>query len=92
VFAAAILAAGALWFFTAMTWPHDVVLPLVSSFLFLCSALIAFMAWRRGRRRYPQLVDYWDVAGAVTLVGICVATLVEPEQMVRLVAGAGRND
>ena len=58
-----------------------------------CSCLrhaVALVAWRRPRRRGPRLT-YWDVAGALTLIGICVAAAIEPEQMVRLVAGTDRT-
>jgi hypothetical protein len=36
-------------------------------------------------------MTYWDVAGALTLFGICVASQVDAEQMVRLVEGAHRG-
>ena len=36
-------------------------------------------------------LTYWDVAGALTLFGICVASQVEPDQMVRLIEGTHRE-
>jgi hypothetical protein len=43
------------------------------------------MRWRRPlpSRRF----SYWDVAGALTFIGICMGATVEPGQMVELVAG-----
>ena len=40
--------------------------------------------------RGPRL-SYWDVAGVLIFIGICVAAAIEPEQMVRLVAGTGHS-
>ena len=33
----------------------------------------------------PDNVTYADVAGALTLIGLCAAATIDPEQMVRLV-------
>jgi len=57
--------------------------------LFVLAAAVALVAWRRPALG-PRLT-YWDVAGALTLSGLCVAAAVEPEQMVRLVAGTDRS-
>jgi hypothetical protein len=92
LFVAAIFMAAALWIAAAFTLPSDLVLPLVSAYLFISAVLMALMAWQRGRVRDPHQITYWDVAGALTLIGICVTALVEPDQMVRLVEGAHRND
>ena len=55
------------------------------------ACLVAFVAWRwePAREQSPQ-ITYWDVAGALTLFGICVASQIDPDQMVRLVEGARR--
>ena len=66
----------------------DLLLPAASMLLFVLAAAVAVVAWRRPARG-PRLT-YWDVAGALTLIGLCVAAAVEPEQMVRLVAGTDR--
>ena len=67
----------------------DHLLPATSMLLFVLAAAVALAAWRRPVRG-PRLT-YWDVAGALTLIGLCVAAAVEPEQMVRLVAGTDRT-
>jgi hypothetical protein len=67
----------------------DHVLPTVSTLLFVLAAAVALIAWRVPTRE-PRL-SYWDVAGGLTFIGICVAAAIEPDQMVRLVAGTGHS-
>ena len=67
----------------------DHVLPTVSTLLFVLAAAVALIAWRRPTRE-PRL-SYLDVAGVLTFIGICVAAAIEPDQMVRLVAGTGHS-
>ena len=84
-FAALLVTTAAAGLAAAMLHP-DSVLPLAVSALFLFASIAAVFGWRH-RKALPQAsLNYWDVAGALTLIGICAATLVEPEQMVRLVA------
>ena len=95
-----IFAAAALSAFSALAWlatalPRDFVLPLTSTLLFVLAGAVGLFAWSRGRlseqhRTAPQ-VTYWDVAGALTFVGICAAALVDPDQMLRLVEGVNRK-
>ena len=90
-FAAAVVTAFAA---LAACWallPADVVLPAVSTLLFVMACLVAFLAWRLEPAREQIRVTYWDVAGALTLFGICVASQIDPDQMVRLVEGARRT-
>jgi hypothetical protein len=35
--------------------------------------------------------SYWDVAGALTFIGICVAQTIEPAELVTLIEGADRR-
>jgi hypothetical protein len=53
------------------------------------SAAVALTAWRQPMP--ARQFSYWDAAGVLTALGICVAAAVEPEQMVRLVAGTERS-
>ncbi len=71
--------------------PDNLLMPAAATLLFVLATMIALVAWiRRSTDEYE--VTYWDVAGAITLIGICTATLVEPDQLVRLVVGAhGKN-
>lgn len=89
VFVGALAAAVAIAVVLAQSLSKDYVLPTVSTLLFVLAAAIALIAWRRSTRG-PRL-SYWDVAGALTFIGICVTAAIEPDQMVRLVAGTGHS-
>jgi uncharacterized membrane protein YhaH (DUF805 family) len=90
-FAAAVLivvtALAACW----RTLPSDLVLPVISTLLFVLASLVALAAlcWERASQRSET--TYWDVAGALTFIGVCVASQIDPDQMVRLVEGAPRE-
>ena len=65
--------------------PNDALLPSVCmSFLALAAAVSAF-AWTRPAA--DRNFSYWDAAGVLTFIGIVIGAMVEPEQLVRLVAG-----
>ena len=83
---AAVLAVGATF---RHTMSDDAVLPAFSFAFFILSAAVALIAWQRPLP--PRQFSYWDAAGILTVIGIVIAAAVEPEQMVRLVAGAGRT-
>ena len=67
----------------------DAVVPAVSTLLLVLAAICGVIAWRRGRMN-PGNVTYTDVAGALTLIGLCAAATIDPEQMIRL-ADASRE-
>jgi hypothetical protein len=69
--------------------PDDALLPALSFAFFILAAAVAMIAWQRPVP--ARQFSYWDAAGVLTAIGIVVAAAVEPEQMVRLVAGAGRT-
>ena len=84
-FAAAIFAGLAAWTGLSMTLTADFVVPMIATLSFLFAAALAAVAWRRGGEN-PTCVTYADVAGAITLIGLCIAATIEPEQVVRIVA------
>ena len=59
-------------------------MPLVSTLLLVLAASFGATAWWRGWMD-PDGVTYRDVAGALTLIGLCAAATIEPEQMMRIV-------
>jgi hypothetical protein len=67
--------------------PSNLLMPAVSVMLFVLAMVFALVAWIRCSTDEYGLT-YWDVAGAVAFIGVCTAALVEPDQLVRLVAGA----
>ena len=93
-FAASVVAAFAVLAVATLTLPGDLALPLTSTLLFVLAGLVALIGWSgrvadRDDARAP--VTYLDVAGALTLIGIFAAALVDPDQMVRIVAGTYRE-
>jgi hypothetical protein len=92
-FAAAVLTALAVLALTAATQPPGLALPVVSAAFLVLAAVVAIAARRRGLidRQGPELT-YWDVAGALTFIGIFAGTLIDPEHMVRIFEGADRDN
>lgn len=64
--------------------PPGWAIPLGATSLFLLAGGLALLAWRR-RENNSEHINCWDVAGALTLIGICAAATIDPEQLVRLV-------
>ena len=89
LFAAAAVAGLALWVAACALLSPDAVVPVVATLFLALAAVVGMIAWRRGRMN-PDNVTYTDVAGALTLIGLCAAATIDPEQMVRFVAG-GRD-
>ena len=85
-FVASVLLVFAVLAVSGRALPQDLVTPLIVTLLFGLAALVAIAA-RRKRRPAPAQLTYWDVAGALVLIGVGLSALIEPEQMVRLVAG-----
>ena len=70
----------------AVTLAKDLALPIITALLFGLAALICLLAWRSSSG--PQnSVSYWDVAGALVLIGAFAGTMLDPEQVVRLLDG-----
>ena len=89
LFAAAAVAGLALWVAACALLSPDAVVPVVATLFLALAAVVGMIAWHRGRMN-PDNVTYTDVAGALTLIGLCAAATIDPEQMVRLVVG-GRD-
>ena len=83
---AAVLAVGAVF---RHMMSDDALLPGLSFALFILAAAVAIIAWQRPVP--ARQFSYWDAAGVLTAIGIVIAAAVEPEQMVRLVAGTDRT-
>ena len=85
-FAAAIFVGVAVWAGLSITLPPDLVVPIIATLSFGFAAALAVVASLRGFEN-PACVTYADVAGAITLIGVCIAATIEPEQMVGIIAG-----
>jgi hypothetical protein len=71
------------WGVSSAILQPDAVMPLVATLFLAFAALFGMTAWRQ-RQPNPERVTYADVAGALTLIGICAAATIEPEQLFRL--------
>lgn len=71
---------------TAVTLAKDSALLIISALLFVLAALVSLLAWRSSSVS-RNTVSYWDVAGALVLIGAFAGTMLEPEQVVRLLDG-----
>jgi hypothetical protein len=89
-FAAAILAGfGACAGLVAAASAH-IVMPAIATMLLVFAAGFCAIAWRN-RGEDPRGVTYADVAGALTLIGLFAAAMVDPDQLLRIVA-TGHNE
>jgi hypothetical protein len=79
--------------FAVFAWhlPFALVLPLFSVVVIGGAAAIAFLAWTQPLQPSAVRITYWDVAGALTLIGITAALLSDPDQVVPLME-ARRSD
>ena len=86
VFAAFAVLAGAV-----TVLPNALVAPVASTLLLVMAVAAALIGWLREGGADVARVTYWDVAGALTFIGICVASTVEPNEMVALIEAADRR-
>ena len=86
----AVFVVSALFAFLVLATPGqvllpDLALPMAIMLLFGLAAIACVFAWRSRQRRASTQLTYWDVAGALALIGIGLSVLIEPDQMVALV-------
>ena len=89
-FAGATLAGFAAWAASSVTLPPGLIMPAVATVFLAFAAALAMVAWRR--EVDPDQVTYTDVAGALTLIGVCAAATIDPDQLVWLVVEGGRTE
>lgn len=85
VFSGSIAIAAAIWLYWLGFLPTEAMLPAISG-LFLVLAIAIALTWPRARSGTAGFT-YWDAAGILMLIGILATAAVEPDHMVRLVAG-----
>ena len=90
-FGGVVFASFAAWGASSMTLPPDLIMPVVAT-LFLAFAAVLAMFARRDLNLDSGQVTYADVAGALTLIGLCAAATIDPDQMVRLVESGHREN
>ena len=83
LFALAVGASAITAAYAARTISPDALYPVVAAVLFVAAALLAAVGWRQ-RKAKPSFVTYWDVSGALTLIGCAAAMMTEPENLMQL--------
>ena len=91
LFAAAVLASFAVLALATAAFPGHFALPVTSTLLLALAGLAALIAWSREHGSGSRRVTYWDVAGALTLIGISAGTLVDPDHLLRIVDSPPRE-
>jgi hypothetical protein len=89
--AAALLTAVGALTVCASLLPPDLVLPAMSILFFILAAGVGLIAGSRSRAAEETGLTHCDLAGLLTFIGICAASQVDPDQMVRLMEGANRE-
>ena len=69
--------------FATRLLPAGWALPLGVTLLFVLAGGMSLLGWWR-RDEDREQINCWDVAGALTLIGVCAAATIEPEQLVPL--------
>ena len=85
-FAAATFAGFAAWSGLIVSVPNVWIMPVLATIFLAFAACFAAIAWCN-RGEDPARVTYADVAGALTLIGLFAASTIDPDQLVRIVAG-----
>jgi hypothetical protein len=67
--------------------PATLLLSLVVTLLFVLAAVTALLASLLREPNRRRGITYWDVAGALTLIGVVASAAIEPEQLVALIEG-----
>ena len=83
VFLMAVGASAGVAAYISRTISADAMLPILSGILFVAAAAIAAIGWS-ARKAKPDTVSYWDVAGAVTLIGCAAAMMTDPENVMQV--------
>ncbi len=84
LFAAAVFAAAALIASTATSLSPALTLAILSLGLILAAGAVALFAWAARQANAGPQLTYWDVAGALMLIGIAAGIMGEPGEVARL--------
>jgi hypothetical protein len=76
---------------SALMLPPAFTLPTVCLTALAAAGATAAFAWN-SRVRHQGHPNYWDIAGALTFVGMCAAMLSEPDQLWPLLEAMPRRD
>ena len=83
-FAGALGAAAAAFITALFLLPPAMVFPVTGAGLVFAAATFALIAWASPPEVGPSRLVFWDVSGALAVIGLCAALFGEPEQAVAL--------
>jgi uncharacterized membrane protein len=90
--ATAVLVAVAGFVILRPVMPNDTLIPFLATLCFFMACLALHFALREDANGQSTRLTYWDVSGLLTFAGICIATFIEPEGLVRLVSTDNRPE
>ena len=82
---AAVTAAGGAFVTALFLFPSHQVMPAAAASLLLAASATALVAWIAPREAGGARLVFWDIAGAMTAIGLCAALLGEPEPAVAFI-------
>jgi hypothetical protein len=83
LFVLAVGASAVVAVYAARAIAPEALFPVIAAALFVSAAILAAMGWRQ-RKAKSAFVTYWDVSGALTLIGCAAAMMTEPENVMQL--------
>ena len=82
--AGALAAAAAAFVAALFLLPPATVFPVTGSALVFAAASFALIAWASPAETGGSRLVFWDVSGALAVIGLCAALFGQPEQVVAL--------
>ena len=82
--AGAVAAAAAAFIAASFLLPAPLVFPLTGAALVFSAASFALIAWASPAEVGASRLVFWDISGALAVIGLCAALFGEPEQVVAL--------
>ncbi len=83
-FAGSIFLMAAAWVAFRATLPPELIMSLLVGLAMFLAGTFALIAQRSRSPHHAEDVTYADVAGALTLVGLCVAATIDSDQILRI--------
>ena len=71
--------------FAGTVMARDFALATVATVFFVLAAIAALLAWQLGTRPAKNTLNYWDVAGALMLFGICASAFLDSDALIRFI-------
>ena len=89
-FAISLIVAFSAWGVLRPSVPAELIIPTLATLLFSLATAVSIIALRHDRVDRER-VTYWDVAGALTLCGLVVAAVIDPDRIVAFFGQSNPN-